>query len=132
MKLHNDNIANLMPTCERAPLNSHADGMAVAQPYSFSIDFVRNPISGSTAWFFVIILKFIFTPIFEIKIQEKKFLDNKKFRSEFSSSRIFKKIEIFYFKSQKFRIFSRSSEFWLKKSSFLKNYASSYLWILPL
>ena len=44
--------------------NSQAGGMAVARPYGFEIDFVRNPISGSAAWFFVIILKFIFTHIF--------------------------------------------------------------------
>ena len=59
-------------------INSHAGGMAVARPYGFEIDFVRNPISGSAAWFFVIILKFIFTLIFEIKLYEKKFLDIKK------------------------------------------------------
>ena len=52
--------------------------MAVARPYGFEIDFVRNPISGPAAWFFVIILKLIFTPIFEIKIYEKKLLDTKK------------------------------------------------------
>ena len=46
--------------------------MAVARPNGFEIDFVRNLISGSAAWFFVIILKFIFTPIFELKIYEKK------------------------------------------------------------
>ena len=57
-------------------LNSHAGDMADAQPYSFEIDFVRNPISGSASWFFVI--KFIFTAIFEIKIHAKKFLDTKK------------------------------------------------------
>ena len=51
--------------------NSHAGGMAVARPYGFEIDFVRNPISLSAAWFFVFILKFIFTPIFDIKIYEK-------------------------------------------------------------
>ena len=59
-------------------INSHAVGMAVARPLGFEIDFVRNPISGSAAWFFVIILKFILTPIFEIKVHEKKFLDTKK------------------------------------------------------
>ena len=53
--------------------------MAVAQPYGFEIDFVRNPISGTAAWFFVIILKFIFTPILEIKVYVKKFLGTKKF-----------------------------------------------------
>ena len=30
-----------------------------------------DPIFQSAAWFFVIILKFIFTPIFEIQIHEK-------------------------------------------------------------
>ena len=46
---------------ELVEINSHAVGMAVAQPLDFEIDFARNPISGSAAWFFVIILKFIFT-----------------------------------------------------------------------
>ena len=58
--------------------NSQAGGMAVARPYGFEIDFVRNFISGSAAWFFLIILKFIFTPIFEIKIHEKNSLIPKK------------------------------------------------------
>ena len=52
--------------------------MAVAPPYGFEIDFVRNPISGSAVGFFVLILKFISTSIFEIKIYEKKFHDTKK------------------------------------------------------
>ena len=66
--------------------NSHAVGMAVARPLGFEIDFVGNPISGSAGWFFVIILKFIFTPICEIKVHEKKFLDTKKisfFKADF-------------------------------------------------
>ena len=37
-----------------------------------------DPIFESAAWFFVIILKFISTSIFEIKIHEKKFRDTKK------------------------------------------------------
>ena len=45
-------------------INSHAGGMAVARPYGFEIDFVGNSITGSAAWSFVIIPKFIFTPIF--------------------------------------------------------------------
>ena len=40
--------------------------MAVARQYDFEINFVRNPIFGSAAWFFVIMLKFIFTLILEI------------------------------------------------------------------
>ena len=44
------------------------------QPLDFEIDFVRNPISGSAAWFFVIIGKIIFTAIFEIKNHEKNSL----------------------------------------------------------
>ena len=47
-------------------MNSHAVGMAVAEPFDFEIDFTRNPISGSAAWFFVIMLKFIFPLILEI------------------------------------------------------------------
>ena len=51
----------------KSQFNSHAVGMAVAQPLDFEIDFARNPISGFAARLFVIILKFIFTAIFEIK-----------------------------------------------------------------
>ena len=65
--------------------NSHDPGMPAARPKGFKIDFVRNPIPGSAAWFFVIILKFILTPIFEIKIREKKFLDTKKILKSSSS-----------------------------------------------
>ena len=60
-------------------LHPQAGGMAVARPYGFKIDFVRNPISAPATWFFVIILKFIFTLIFEIKIHEKNSLTPKKF-----------------------------------------------------
>ena len=42
------------------------------------IDFKGDPILESAAWFFVIILKFIFTSIFEIEIHEKNFLDPEK------------------------------------------------------
>ena len=59
-------------------LNSHASGMADARPYSFGIEFMINCITETAGWFFVIILKFIFTRIYEIKIYEKKFLDTKK------------------------------------------------------
>ena len=59
-------------------INSHAGGVAVARLYGFEINFVRNPISGSDTWIFIMILKFIFTLIFEIKIHEKKFLDTRK------------------------------------------------------
>ena len=52
-------------------LNSQTVGMAVARPYGFEIDFGRNFIFKSAAWFFVIILEFILTSIFEIKIHEK-------------------------------------------------------------
>ena len=37
--------------------NSHTVGKAVAQPLDFEIDFARNPISGSAALLFFIILK---------------------------------------------------------------------------
>ena len=60
-------------------IDTYAGGMAVARPYGFEIDFVRNSFPGSTAWFFVIILKFIYTPIFEIKIHEKNSLTPKNF-----------------------------------------------------
>ena len=63
-------------------INSNAAGMAVAQSLDFEFDFARNPISGSAAWFFVIILKIIFAAIFDIKVHVKKFLGKKKFISE--------------------------------------------------
>ena len=47
------------------------------QPYGSEIDFVRNPISGSAAWFFVIIREFIFTAIFEIKIHFRSLFMNR-------------------------------------------------------
>ena len=53
--------------------NSHAVDMAVAQSLGFEIDFVRNPISGSAAWYFIIILEIIFSAILEIKVHVKKF-----------------------------------------------------------
>ena len=59
--------------------NSDAGGMAVARPHGFKIDFVRNPIPWSAAWFFVIILKFIFTPFLKSKFMKKNFLTPKKF-----------------------------------------------------
>ena len=60
--VHNLWIITLCPYI----LNFYAVGVAVARQYGFEIDFVRNPIFGSAAGFFVIILKFIFTIIFEI------------------------------------------------------------------
>ena len=48
--------------------------MAVARPYGFEIDFVRNLISGSAACFLVIILKIIFTPIFNISFSKADYL----------------------------------------------------------
>ena len=51
--------------------------MAVAHRLDFEIDFAKNAISGSAAWFFVIIVKFIFTAIFEIKNYVEEFLGTK-------------------------------------------------------
>ena len=81
-KSKNVQIYRSLRTSNKSRFNSDAGGMAIARPYGFEIDFVRNPFSGSAAWFFVIILKFILTPIIEIKIHEK-LLENKKkhFRS---------------------------------------------------
>ena len=73
-------------------LNCHAVGIAVAQLLDFGIDFAKNPISGSAAWFFVIILKFIFTDIFEIKNNVKKFLGTKKI--SFSKPDFYKPVDI--------------------------------------
>ena len=57
--------------------NSHAVGMTAVRLYGFKIYFVRNPISESAVRFFVIILKLIFTYIYEIKISVKNFLTPK-------------------------------------------------------
>ena len=59
-------------------VNSQAVGMDSWVHSALKSILRGNPIFESSAWFFVIILKFIFTSIFEIKIHEKKFLDTKK------------------------------------------------------
>ena len=51
--------------------------MGLVGLHGFEIDIVGNPVFGSAAYFFVIIPKFIFIPIFEIKIYEKKILETK-------------------------------------------------------
>ena len=48
-------------------------------PIGSKIDFWRNFILESAAGFYIIILKFIFTPIFEIEIHEKKSWHQKNF-----------------------------------------------------
>ena len=63
--------------------------MAVAD---FEFDFARNPIPGSATWFFIIILKLIFTAIFEIKNKVKQFLGTKKI--SFSKPDFYKPIHI--------------------------------------
>ena len=52
-------------------INLHAVDEAIARPNGLKIDFMRNPIFELAKLFFVIILKFISTPIFKIKIQKK-------------------------------------------------------------
>ena len=65
--------------------------MGLVSPNGSKIDFMGEPIFESVRSFFVIILKFIFTPIFEIQIHEKKFIDTKKliFESRFSNLHLF-------------------------------------------
>ena len=53
--------------------------MAAARPNGFYINLVRNPNSGSAAWFFFFILRWIFTLIFEIEIHEENSLAPKNF-----------------------------------------------------
>lgn len=45
--------------------------MGDVRPYGIQIDFVSNSISESAACFFIIILKFVFTLIFVMDIDEK-------------------------------------------------------------
>ena len=52
-------------------INSYAGGIDIARQFDFEIDFMRYPYSGLSSQFFIIILKFIFKPIFVIKIDEK-------------------------------------------------------------
>ena len=94
--------------------NSHAGGKAVVRPYCYEIDFERNSISGSSAWFFVIIVKFIFTLIFEIKIYEK-ILDVKKI--SFSKSKWTHYAWCFWNKRSKMR----------KICNFMKEFGSAWL-----
>ena len=60
-------------------VNSQAVGMDSWVQSALKSILRGEPISESAAWFFVIILKFIFTSIFEIKIHEKNSLTPKKF-----------------------------------------------------
>ena len=53
--------------------------MELVSLIGFEIDFLGDPISEWAALFFVIILEFIFTPIFEIKIDEKNSWPQKNF-----------------------------------------------------
>ena len=53
---------------EKKLFNSNAGAIAVVRPYGSEIDFVRNPISGSAEWFFLIIREFIFTPFLKSKL----------------------------------------------------------------
>ena len=62
---------------DHVQFNSNAVGMAVARLYGSKIDFTRNPISGSAARFFVILLEFSFTLLYEIKIFERNFFHTK-------------------------------------------------------
>ena len=66
--------------------------MAIAQPLDFEIDFARDPISGSAVLFFVIIVKFIFTAIFEITNHVKNSWAPKK--NSFSKPDFYKPIYI--------------------------------------
>ena len=87
-----------MCDCVKRKINSQAAGMAIAQALDFEIDSAKNPTSRSAAWFFIIILKFIFTAIFEIKNHVKNFLAPKKFHKDHSRAEkieIFIRIEIF-------------------------------------
>ena len=55
--------------------------MAVARPYGFEIDFLRNPISWSAEYFFIFIIIFTLKLIFGVKIYGKKILGSRKISS---------------------------------------------------
>ena len=63
------------------PINDYLPGYRVgpASQIGSKIDFKGDPIFESAAWFFVIILKYIFTSIFETKIHVKNSLRPKNF-----------------------------------------------------
>ena len=50
------------------------------QPYGFKINFLRDSFSESATGFFATMLKFILSPIFDIKIYQIKFLEEKLLR----------------------------------------------------
>ena len=58
-------------TYDLCALNSQAIGMDSWVQSALKSILRENPIFESAAWFFVIILKYIFRSIFEIKIHEK-------------------------------------------------------------
>ena len=69
----------------RFNINSQAVGLDSWVQSALKSILRGDPIFESAAWFFIIILKFIFTSNFEIKINEEKLLDTKKisFSKEF-------------------------------------------------
>ena len=58
--------------------NSQAVGRNLWIPLALKSIFWVDLIFESAPWFIHIILKFIFTPIFEVRIHENKFVDTKK------------------------------------------------------
>ena len=56
---------------EKKIYNTHAVGEAVGRPDGFEIDFVRNHFPASAAWFFVIILKFVYAYFWNSNLWKK-------------------------------------------------------------
>ena len=52
--------------------------MAVARPNGYKIDFVRNPISGSAAWFLFLSLNSFLNPFLKSKFMKKNFINQHK------------------------------------------------------
>ena len=72
-------------------INSQAVGMDSWVQSALKSILREDRIFESAAWFFVIILKLIFTSIFEINIHEEKFLHTKKI--SFSEADFYKAID---------------------------------------
>ena len=99
--------------------------MGLVSPIGSKIDFMGDPFFESAAWFFVLILKFILTPIFQIQIHENNSLTKKQdgllmfLNALYQSSNKYKR---FLKKTKQFRTIAISVKFtWMYESNIFIN-----------
>ena len=120
--------------------------MGLGSSIDSKIVFLGDLIFESVAWFYVIILNFIFTPIFEIKNHEKNSLTPKKFQKFFFRNSWFCSIIDWHYDWRSWKIFKdvrirkvgNNRHFWATRNVHFKHVrtltlkTSSYLYIISL